>query len=135
MFDSLKGQREEYREAVQEVEASLDTIDGVVAFALRKVMVDIQKEAASVLEGDQDQPVIVTDDDDHPNANNAENDDHPNAESAAQPNNAPDTNVDSVSTPSFLAPFSSTFPLLHFTPCLYLLDKPSQPLSKAADDA
>lgn len=71
MFDSLKGQRDEYREAVQEVEAPLDTIDGVVAFALRKVMVDIQKEAASVLEGDQDQLVIVADDDDHPNAESA----------------------------------------------------------------
>lgn len=88
MFNSLTGQCEEYRAAVQDIEASLDTINGVVAFALCKVMVDIQKEADGVLGGDQEQPVIVADDDNHPDADNAE--------SAVRPDNTPDHNADVI---------------------------------------
>ena len=47
---------------MQNVETSLTTIDGIAAFALRKVMVDIQKEADSVLTGEQSQPIVVADD-------------------------------------------------------------------------
>ncbi|KAJ5962577.1 hypothetical protein N7501_007518 [Penicillium viridicatum] len=93
MFNSLTGQREEYRTAVQDVEASLNTIDGIAAFALRKVMADIQKEADGVLGGNQDQPIMVADDGPAGTAKN----NHPDAdstESTVRPNNAP-TDIES----------------------------------------
>ncbi|KAJ5956005.1 hypothetical protein N7501_010284 [Penicillium viridicatum] len=58
MAESLVGQLEEYKTAAQNVEASLTSIDGIAAFALRKVMADIQKEADSVLAGEQSQPIL-----------------------------------------------------------------------------
>lgn len=71
IFSSLVSQRKEYTTAVQDVEKSLDTIDGIAAFALRKVIAEIQKEADGVLGGEQERPITVTDDD--PEVGGAEN--------------------------------------------------------------
>ncbi|CAI7651758.1 unnamed protein product [Penicillium viridicatum] len=90
---SLTGQRDEYRTAVQDVETSLNMIDGIAAFALRKVIAEIQKEADSVLLGEQNQPIVVTDDDprgDHDNDHDTEGT-HAHDEDTAQPDDTAPT--------------------------------------------
>ncbi|CAI7678356.1 unnamed protein product [Penicillium discolor] len=80
MFSSLTSQRKEYTTAVQDAEKSLNAINGIAAFALRKVIAEIQKEADGVLGGGQERPITVADDDptdaadnNHPDADSAEN--------------------------------------------------------------